>query len=88
MLVAVFRDLKDLSGLNDLLNVLQSLLVRANGLANKEHNSSLPHSPLQKSHRVCPKHSQDSRATLKSKSPHCHHATDRKTNALGWLTGG
>ena len=29
MLVAVFRDLRDLSGLNDLLNVLQSLLVRA-----------------------------------------------------------
>lgn len=27
VLVAVFRDLKDLSGLNDLLNVLQSLLV-------------------------------------------------------------
>lgn len=27
MLVAVFRDLKDLSGLNDLLNVLQSLLL-------------------------------------------------------------
>lgn len=28
VLVAVFRDLRDLSGLNDLLNVLQSLLVR------------------------------------------------------------
>lgn len=27
MLVAVFRDLRDLSGLNDLLNVLQSLLL-------------------------------------------------------------
>lgn len=27
MLVAVFRDVRDLSGLNDLLNVLQSLLV-------------------------------------------------------------
>lgn len=27
MLVAVFRNLKDLSGLNDLLNVLQSLLL-------------------------------------------------------------
>ena len=27
VLVAVFRDLRDLSGLNDLLNVLQSLLV-------------------------------------------------------------
>lgn len=28
VLVAIFRDLRDLSGLNDLLNVLQSLLVR------------------------------------------------------------
>lgn len=28
VLVAVFRDLRELSGLNDLLNVLQSLLVR------------------------------------------------------------
>lgn len=28
ILVAIFRDVQDLSGLNDLLNVLQSLLVR------------------------------------------------------------
>lgn len=33
VLVAVFRDLKDLSGLNDLLNVLQSLLVSPRSLA-------------------------------------------------------
>lgn len=33
VLVAVFRDLKDLSGLNDLLNVLQSLLVSPWSLA-------------------------------------------------------
>lgn len=33
VLVAVFRDLKDLSGLNDLLNVLQSLLVSLGSLA-------------------------------------------------------
>lgn len=31
VLLAVFRDLQDLSGLNDLLNVLQSLLVRPAG---------------------------------------------------------
>lgn len=33
MLVAVFRDLRDLSGLNDLLNVLQSLLVSLRALS-------------------------------------------------------
>ena len=33
MLVAVFRDLRDLSGLNDLLNVLQSLLVSPRALS-------------------------------------------------------
>lgn len=33
VLVAVFRDLRDLSGLNDLLNVLQSLLVSLRALS-------------------------------------------------------
>ena len=37
VLVAVFRDLKDLSGLNDLLNVLQSLLVSPWSLATPPH---------------------------------------------------
>lgn len=42
VLVAVFRDVKDLSGLNDLLNVLQSLLVRAS----LKRNNSNPPSPF------------------------------------------
>lgn len=33
VLLAVFRDLRDLSGLNDLLNVLQSLLVSLRALS-------------------------------------------------------
>ena len=49
VLLAVFRDLRDLSGLNDLLNVLQSLLVslRAHHLLrpvgpNRNHSNPLP----------------------------------------------
>lgn len=47
VLVAVFRDVRDLSGLNDLLNVLQSLLVRASlspvpsAELNRIHNNTL-----------------------------------------------
>lgn len=48
MLVAVFRNLKDLSGLNDLLNVLQSLLVSRQPL------SSLPAVELNRHHSKTP----------------------------------
>ncbi|KAK2505538.1 hypothetical protein MC885_010800, partial [Smutsia gigantea] len=41
VLVAVFRNLKDLSGLNDLLNVLQSLLVSRQPLLGKGIASSI-----------------------------------------------
>ncbi|XP_012301773.1 natural resistance-associated macrophage protein 1 isoform X3 [Aotus nancymaae] len=41
VLVAVFRDLRDLSGLNDLLNVLQSLLEFANGPLSKAITASI-----------------------------------------------
>ncbi|XP_023397317.1 natural resistance-associated macrophage protein 1 isoform X3 [Loxodonta africana] len=45
VLVAVFRDLKDLSGLNDLLNVLQSLLAEQ-GHHLIHHGAYLRHQPL------------------------------------------
>ncbi|XP_036988187.2 natural resistance-associated macrophage protein 1 isoform X2 [Artibeus jamaicensis] len=45
VLVAVFRDLRDLSGLNDLLNVLQSLLAKQ-GHHFFNHGTDLCHQPL------------------------------------------
>uniref|UniRef100_A0A5F9D0U6 Natural resistance-associated macrophage protein 1 n=1 Tax=Oryctolagus cuniculus TaxID=9986 RepID=A0A5F9D0U6_RABIT len=45
VLVAVFRDLRDLSGLNDLLNVAQSLLAEQ-GCQCLHHGADLCHQPL------------------------------------------